>query len=88
MNTVMNYISHFISILIVFFLTPIMLRELGTEDFGLWTLVFSVLGFFSLLDLGLNVSAVKYVAECRGSGQIERCKNSSNFLERSLHLVM
>ena len=53
-------------------LTPYIVEKLGTDDFGLWSLTLSFLGFFSLLDLGLGAAVVKYVAECRGARDHER----------------
>lgn len=53
---------------------PFVLRKLGAETYGLWLLAntLSVGGWFSLLDLGMQSSLVKYVAslpeENRGRG--------------------
>ena len=47
-------------------LTPIFLRDLGAEQYGIWllaaTLTFSA-GFLSLAELGLNQASVRFVAE-------------------------
>jgi O-antigen/teichoic acid export membrane protein len=71
-NALSNYGRFFISILIMGLLTPYLVEKLGTDDFGLWSLTLSFLGFFSLLDLGLGAAVVKYVAECRGARDHER----------------
>jgi O-antigen/teichoic acid export membrane protein len=55
-----------------FALTPYIIHRIGEKDFGLWTLTFSVVGFLGLMDGGLSTSSVKFVAECRGSGDIQR----------------
>ncbi|MFN8535548.1 MAG: oligosaccharide flippase family protein [Dehalococcoidia bacterium] len=53
-------------------LTPLMLRGLGSAEFGLRTLVLSVLAYFGLLDFGINVAITKYLAEYLAQGDIER----------------
>ena len=71
-NALSNYGRFFLSILIMGLLTPYIVEKLGTDAFGLWSLTLAFLGFFSLLDLGLGAAVVKYVAECRGSGEHQR----------------
>lgn len=71
-NSLSNYGRFFISILIMGVLTPYIVEKLGADDFGLWSLTLSFLGFFSLLDLGLGAAVVKYVAECRGAREHDR----------------
>lgn len=44
-------------------LTPWMLRVLGTELYGLWTILISLLGFAGLANLSANVAVVKYVSQ-------------------------
>lgn len=72
LNTAANIGRFVVSLGVVFFLTPFIIREVGNEDFGLWTLTFSTLGFLGLLDLGFGSGIVKYVAECRGTGDTDR----------------
>ena len=43
-------------------LSPYLIRKLGTEAYGLWTLCFAVVEYGSFLDLGFRSAMVKYVA--------------------------
>ncbi len=72
LNAVSNYAQTLLSTVVFFFFTPYMIRMVGSEHFALWSLVFSVLGFFGLMDFGFATSVVKYVAEARGSGDLDR----------------
>ena len=72
LNTLTNYLRFGITAVVFFLLTPYIIDRIGTEDFGLWSLVFSILGLFGLMDFGFTTGAVKYVAECKGSGDDER----------------
>lgn len=71
-NVITSYGRFFVSIAIMAILTPYLVEKLGADAFGLWSLTLSILGFFSLLDLGFGTALVKYVAECRGAGDVLR----------------
>jgi O-antigen/teichoic acid export membrane protein len=70
-NTLTSYARFFVAMLVSLLLTPLMLRALGASEYGLWQLVFSVVGFFSLLDLGIGPGVVKHVAGATGSGDYQ-----------------
>ena len=46
--------------------TPIIVGALGTEQFGIWALIGSILAFIGLLDLGIGPSRIRFAAEQRG----------------------
>ncbi|MDP2792156.1 MAG: GNAT family N-acetyltransferase [Rectinemataceae bacterium] len=71
-NTVSNYLRFGTMFLVFMFMTPIMIRGFGTQDYGIWTLVFSVTGFFGLFDLGFGTASVKFIAQLSGSGERDR----------------
>ncbi len=74
-STLTNYLRQTVQIVMFFFLTPYTARMLGTEAFGLWSLLWSTVGFLSLLDFGVSSSVVKFLADARGKaddGRIQR----------------
>jgi O-antigen/teichoic acid export membrane protein len=71
-NAAASYLRFFVSMTVMFLLTPVIIRHVGKQDFALWSLTFSVLGFFGLLDMGFSAGVVRYVAECRGADDPER----------------
>ena len=42
-------------------ITPFLVYTLGTEDYGLWILILSVLGWFNVLDLGFPAAVQRYI---------------------------
>ena len=48
---------------------PVMVKELGLERFGVLTLVWTVIGYFSLFDAGLGRALTKIAAEKLGAEQ-------------------
>ena len=71
-NALSTYGRSVVSLAVVFFLTPAIIRCAGQEDFGLWSLTFAIVGILGLLDMAGMAGVVKWVAECRGSGDIDR----------------
>jgi len=43
--------------------TPIVLSQLGVESFGLISLVSVIIGYLSVMDMGLDLPITKYLAE-------------------------
>ena len=62
-NIASNYLRFLVGMVVVFFMTPYIVSRIGVDLFGLWSLIFAVIGIFGLLDLGFATAAVKYVAE-------------------------
>jgi len=63
LNIASNYLRVIVGIAVMFLLIPFIVSRLGMDLFGLWSLIFAVVGLFGLLDLGFATAAMKYVAE-------------------------
>lgn len=50
---------------VAFVLAPMMLRYFGRERYGAWSFVESILAYFTLFDLGLVATLIRYVPKCR-----------------------
>lgn len=74
LNTASSYLRDVVDILTFLVLTPFLIQVLGKESFGLWALVWSVVSLFALADLGVGTSVVKYVADARGRGDLDRMR--------------
>ncbi|MFQ5850702.1 MAG: flippase [Candidatus Binatia bacterium] len=71
-NTALNFIGQIIPLVIAVVTIPYILHGLGVERFGILSLAWVVLGYFSLFDLGLGRAATRFVAEALGKGEPER----------------
>lgn len=67
-NAVNNLAAIVVAFLPALLATPFIVHRLGEERFGIYLLALSVSGIGGLLDLGLTPASVKFVAECRASG--------------------
>ena len=70
-NTIWNLVGQGAPLLIALFAIPLLIKGLGTARFGVLTLAWAVVGYFSLFDLGLGRALTKLVAEKLGAGQAE-----------------
>jgi len=73
-NTAANYIQQVVAVAVFMFLTPYAARQLGTEQFGLWSLMWSMVGLLGLVDMGVSSAVVKFIADARGRNSDERLR--------------
>lgn len=67
-NTLLNFIGQVVPLLVGVVTVPFIIRGLGTERFGLLSLAWVVMGYFTIFDLGLGRATTKFVAEALGKG--------------------
>jgi O-antigen/teichoic acid export membrane protein len=51
---------------------PLLIGALGSEGYGIVTIVSSVIGYFALLDVNLTAGAIKYLSESHATGDRDR----------------
>lgn len=61
-NVVWNILGSVLPMAAGLLAIPFLIHALGTERFGLLTLVWSILGYFSLFDMGIGRATTKYVS--------------------------
>ena len=62
-NSISNYLFLVVRVGLGAVLFRLIYQELNAEDFGFWSVLWSMLGYGILLDLGLGFTAQKRVAE-------------------------
>jgi len=77
-NSFFNTISWTTNIAVNLIIIPVMVRHLGVEGYGIYALLTSLFGYFSLLDLGLGQGVVKYVSHYIGLANIDGVHQSIN----------
>lgn len=61
----------FVSLTLLFVLTPIIVRYLGQSAYGMWATLGSIVGYLGLFNFGMNTATVKYTAEYRARNEQE-----------------
>ena len=69
-GAVLSYISIGLNNIIGLTYTPFMLRMMGQSEYGLYSLVASVVAYLTVLDLGFANAIVRYTAKFRAEGKI------------------
>ncbi len=62
-------ISKGVSILAVFLITPLTLTYLGQEQYGLWIMLYSMITWLTLFDLGIANGLMNALSEAYGKGE-------------------
>ncbi|NOZ02767.1 MAG: flippase [Deltaproteobacteria bacterium] len=72
MNAVTSYGGNVIDIAVFLVLLPFIINTVGTQDYGLWSLVWAIVSVLAMMDLGFSQSVVKFVADARGRDDDDR----------------
>lgn len=65
----LNYVVIVLNMLVGLIYTPFMLRMMGQSEYGLYSLVASVISYLTILDLGFGNAIVRYTAKFRAEGK-------------------
>jgi len=68
-NTVWNLVGQVAPMGVALFAIPMLIRHIGTDRFGILTIAWMVVGYFSLFDLGLGRAMTNLVAQNLGGNQ-------------------
>lgn len=64
-GAIIGYVNMFANIIITFVYTPIMLKLMGSEEYGLYALVSSVIAYLSVLDMGFGNAMIRFVSKAK-----------------------
>jgi O-antigen/teichoic acid export membrane protein len=68
-NIGFNFIIHGVTVLVALVTVPHIIKAIGIERFGVLTIMWSVIGYSSLLDLGLGRALTQVVSHKLGAGR-------------------
>jgi len=68
-GAVLNYVIIGLNTLTGLLYTPFMLRCLGQNEYGIYSLVASVIGYLTILDFGFGNAIIRYTAKFRAEGK-------------------
>ena len=64
-GVVLGYVNMVVSILVSLIYVPIMLRLMGQSEYGLYSLVASVIAYLSVLDMGFGNAMIRFVSKSK-----------------------
>src|SRR6266481_6770702 len=68
-NTLWNLLGQIVPMVVAVVTIPIIIRGMGVERFGVLSLVWVVVGYFSLFDLGIGRALTKFVSDKLGTSE-------------------
>lgn len=74
LGAVLSYFSIIVSTLVQLVYTPFLIRMLGQSEYGLYSLVYSIIGYLTVLDLGFGNAIVVYTAKYRAQKKYDEEK--------------
>lgn len=82
-GSIWRFFTLAVMVIITFFLTPFIIKQLGEEMFGLWSLISSLIGVSGFFDLGLSSALKRYFPKYYANNNIQKINevfSSSLFL--------
>ncbi len=61
-NTASNLGTLFLKLGITFVMTPILIKNMGNYDYGIWEMVGAVIGYMGMLDMGIRPAVSRFAA--------------------------
>lgn len=73
-GVILSYISLIATTLIQLIYTPFLIKMMGQSEYGLYSLVYSVIGYLTVLDLGFGNAIIVYATKFRAQKKYEEEK--------------
>lgn len=68
-GALLSYVTIAVNNIVGIFYTPLLLRLLGQNEYGLYSLVASVVGYLTILDLGFGNAVIRYTSKYISEGK-------------------
>lgn len=69
-NAIANLLGGLVPAVVSVLTLPFIVNTLGSESYGVLTLISAIVGYFSILDINVTAGSVKYVAEHHATGAV------------------
>ena len=87
LGAILSYVSIFASTLVQLLYTPFLIKMLGPSEYGLYSLIASVIGYLTVLDLGFGNAIVVYTAKYRAQGKLEEEKKLHGMFKIIFYII-
>ena len=61
-NVAANWVGFGSQVIVTLLLTPFVIKQIGTEAYGLWLLLQSAVGYYGMVDMGLRAGLTQTIA--------------------------
>jgi O-antigen/teichoic acid export membrane protein len=77
-NVLWNWTGAAVQLLAGLIISPLIIRKLGPERYGIWALVYSMTSYYGLVDFGVRSAVVRYAAHHRARGENDQLNELIN----------
>ena len=71
-NVFTSWAGMAVTLAITFLFTPYLIDQLGKSQYGIWSLVFSLIAYMKLADAGMNQAVAKYIPQYYATGDYDQ----------------
>jgi O-antigen/teichoic acid export membrane protein len=89
-NSIVAIVQVIISTIIMFFLYSYLLREIGPDNLGLWSILMATANSLRVGEFGMSGSVVKFVAKYRANNDLESASKviQTGFISLAVFLIL
>ncbi len=87
LGAILSYVSIFASTLVQLLYTPFLIKMLGQSEYGLYSLIASIIGYLTILDLGFGNAIVVYTSKYRAQGKLEEEKKLHGMFKVIFYII-
>lgn len=70
-GVILSYIIIFTNVLVGLLFVPYLIKTLGQSEFGLYSLILSLIGYLSLIDVGFSKTLVRFTSKLNAKGDLQ-----------------
>ena len=89
-GAILSYVAIAVNTLIQLLYTPLLIRKLGQSEYGLYSLVASIIGYLTIIDLGFSNAIIVYTAKYKELNEEKKEKilhGMFNFIFRIIGII-
>ncbi|MBO5179561.1 MAG: oligosaccharide flippase family protein [Clostridia bacterium] len=86
-GAILSYVSIIVSTLVQLLYTPFLTGMLGQSEYGLYSLIASVIGYLTVLDLGFGNAIIVYTAKYRANNEYEKEKKMQGMFKIIFYII-
>lgn len=87
LGAILSYVSIIINTLVQLLYTPFLIKMLGQSEYGLYSLVNSIIGYLTVLDLGFGNAIVVYTSKYRATNNKEAEKKLHGMFKVVFYII-
>lgn len=86
-GAILSYVSIIVSTLVQLLYTPFLTGMLGQSEYGLYSLIASIIGYLTVLDLGFGNAIIVYTAKYRANNEYEKEKKMQGMFKVIFYII-